>query len=151
MIVSGVACRDVELVTAALDLSLWSSAFGPALFLIPHYNCFRTCMSARWTCQPSIGLVILELDLHVGIVDLSPQDWTCQFWSCARHQIRNVSGLACWDIRLVTAALDLACRSWALGPASFLTLIMFRLTNFDDNQRQSLRIRLNPDNNPILY
>ena len=100
-------------------------------------------MSARWTCQPSIGLVILELDLHVGIVDLSPQDWTChseavlniklgmcldlhvgtldfsvRHWTChfeagpsaqlhSQYQIIVVCRLDCWDIELVTLALDL--------------------------------------------
>ena len=164
MIVSGLACREVGLVTAALDLSfnLWSWAFGPASSLISNYDCFRTCMSGCWTCDRSIGLVIMKLGLrpsfilnvklwlfldlhwtrhcstglvvlklglrpsfilninswlfphlHVGTLDLWPQHWTCH----SPHQIMIISGLACWHVGLVTAALDLSLWSWAFGPA----------------------------------
>ena len=126
MIVSGLASRHVGLVTAALDLSFWSWAFGPAsfltlnrnvsapacwdirlvtpafglaLFLSSNYDCFWTCMLAHWTCHSSIGLVIL-----ISI----------------KYQLVIVSGFACWDIAFVTAALDLSFWSWAFGPASFL-------------------------------
>ena len=86
--ISGLACWDVGLVTAALDLSLWSWAFGPASFSTSNYDCF-------WTCMCSIGLVIMELglrtsfilniklwlfpDLYVRTLDLSPQHWTCHY------------------------------------------------------------------------
>ena len=55
MIVSGLACQDVGLVTAALDLSLWSWAFGPASFLISNYDCFWTCMLGHWTCRSTVS------------------------------------------------------------------------------------------------
>ena len=141
MIVFGLACRHVGLVTAALDLSLWSWAFGPAPFLISNYDCFWTCMLGHWTSHCSTGLVILKLglrpsfilninswlfpELHVGTLDLSPQHWTCHYEAgpsaqlYSRHQIMIVSGLASRDIGLVTAALDLSLWSWAFGPASF--------------------------------
>ena len=147
MIVSGRACRDVGLVTAALDLSLWSWAFGPASFLMSNYDCFRTCMWGHWTCHCSTGLVILKLglrpsfvlnikswlfpDLHVGTLDLSPQRWTCHYEAGpsaqlhSQYQIMSVSGLACRDFGLVTAALDLSLWSWAFGQASFL------ISNYD--------------------
>ena len=142
MIVSGLACWDIGLVIAALDLSFWSWAFGLASFLISNYDCFRTCMLGLWTCHRSIGLVIMKLglrpsfilniklwlfpDLHLGTLDLSPQHWTCHCEAGpsaqlhSSYQIMIVSGLACWDIGLVIAALDLSLWSWAVGPASFL-------------------------------
>ena len=77
-------------------------------------------MLGRWTCHPSIGLVILELglrpsfilniklgmflDLHIGTLDLSPQHWTCHLK--LGLVIMIVSELACLDTGLVTPALD---------------------------------------------
>ena len=131
---SGLACFDIGLVTTALDLSS-SWAFGLASFLISNYDCFRTCMLGLWTCHRSIGLVIMKLglrpsfilnvkiwlflDLYVGTLDLSLQHWTCHFEAGpsaqlhSQYQLMIVSGLACWDFGLVTAALDLSLWSWA--------------------------------------
>ena len=67
--------------------------------------------------QPSFILntkSLLLLDLNVGILNLSPQHWTCHFEAGPsaqlhpQHQIGNVSGLARCDIGLVIAALDLS-------------------------------------------
>ena len=99
-------------------------------------------MLGHWTCHCSTGLVILKLslrpsfilnikswlfpDLHVGTLDLSPQRWTCHYEAGpsaqlhSQYQIMSVSGLACRDFGLVTAALDLSLWSWAFGPASVL-------------------------------
>ena len=105
MIVSRLACQNVGLVTAVLDLSSWSWAFSPASLLISKYYCFWTCMSGHWTCHRSVGLVNMKLglwpsfllnikswlflDLHVGTLDLSLQHWTCHFEAGPSAQLHS--------------------------------------------------------------
>ena len=83
----------------------------------------------RWTYHSSIGLVVVKLGLWPNVVlirnyckqlyvaetsDLSLQHWTCLLEagpSAQLHflqQIIIVSGLGCWDLELVTPALDLS-------------------------------------------
>ena len=75
MTVSGFACWGIEFVTAALDLSFCS-----------------------WACVPAS-------DLHVGIVDLSPQDWTCQL-----EAVLNIKLGMCLDLHVGT--LDFSVQHW---------------------------------------
>ena len=68
IIVSGIECWDIGLVTPASDLSFWSWAFGQASFLMTNGDCFWTWMLGDGTCHFSIKLVILELDLRRSFI-----------------------------------------------------------------------------------
>ena len=84
-------------------------------------------------CHCSVGLAILQLrlrpsfildiksilalDLHIGIVDLSPRDWTCH-----SEAVLNLKSGMCLDLRVGT--LDFSVRHWTChfeaGPSAQL-------------------------------
>ena len=64
-----------------------------------HYECFWICMLGHQKCHSSIGLLSLVTSAVPGFVMLN-----------------IVSGLACWDIEVVTAALHLSFWNRACGP-----------------------------------
>ena len=116
MLVSGLGHSDIGLVTPALDLSFWSWAFGPASFLISNCDCLWTCMLEQNACLSSIWLVI-------------PKHYSA-------YHIMLVSGLACWDIRLVTPACGLVVWKMGLRPSCILNIELWlfldlHVTTFD--------------------
>ena len=116
MLVSGLGCWDIGLVTPALDFSFWSWAFGPASFLISNCDCLWTCMLEQNACLSSIWLVIPKL--------------------YSAYHFMIVSGLACWDIRLVTPACGLVVWKMGLRPSCILNIELWlfldlHVTTFD--------------------
>ena len=84
-------------------------------------------MLGRWTCHPSIGLVILQLglrpsfilniklgmflDLHIGTLDLSPQHWTCHLKLGLRPSF-NLNTISLLFLDLNVGTLDLSPQLW---------------------------------------
>ena len=67
-----------DCVAAALELSFWSWAFGPASFLIRNYVCFWTWMLEHGTCHSSVGLVTLILKERTHCF----WTWMLGCWTC---------------------------------------------------------------------
>ena len=98
MFVSGLGCWERGLVTPALDLSPWSWAFGPALFLTTNYSCFWTWMLGDGASVPAS--------------DLSPWSWA---FGPASFLIRNYVCFWTWMLEDGTCQSSIGLVTLKLG------------------------------------